>query len=230
MSGSKVYFKYSGGYVAKTKQPVKRKFVDWDSIEPLYRAGAMSLNDICNQYAADHKNSQVWKISVDHSAICRKAKAQKWTKNLAVKVKERIQEKLVTSLVTGCDQESRRGSDEEIIERASDTGVNIVLRHRDEIFELQGHEQRLLYSLQDGPKKLYLANYQGEIIEKEYDVTLNENSVTLKNLAAVRAQRIALERQAYSLGGSGGDEDPLKGLPDDQINSRIKILEAKLKK
>jgi len=211
------------------KAPVKRKFVDWDSIEPLYRNGAMSLNDICNQYAADHQNSTVWKTEVKHNTICEYAKRKKWAKNLATKVKERIQEKLTTGLTTSCRQ-AGGGSDEEIIERASDSGVNIVLRHRDEIFELQAHEQRLLKSLQDGPKKLYLANYQGQIIEKEYDVTLNENSVTLKNLAAVRAQRIALERQAYSLGGSGDDEDPLKGLPDDQINSRIKILEAKLKK
>ena len=184
--------------MAKVKA-AKRKFIDWDSIEPLYRAGAMSNYEICRQYEADHVNSQVWKQTVTHSAIIKKAKEKKWSKNLASKVSERIKERLVTGLVTGSNQTGGGGSDKEIIERASDTGVNIVLRHRNEIFELQAHEKRLLKSLQDGPKKLYLANYQGEIIEKEYDVTLKEQSATLKDLAAVRAQRIILERQAHNL-------------------------------
>ena len=208
----------------------KCKRIDWDSIKPLYCAGSMSNCDICRQYAADHINSQTWKPTVAESAIRKKAKAKLWQKSIADKVQKRVREKLVRDEVRASHQNGERGSDEEIIERASDTSVNIILRHRDEIFELQAHEQRLLKRLQDTPKKLYHANFQGQIIEKEYSVTLNENSVTLKNLAAVRAQRIALERQAYSLGGSGDDEDPLKGLPDDQINSRIKILEAKLKK
>lgn len=191
------------------KAPQKRKFVDWDSIEPLYRAGNLSLNDICRQYAADHAHSQVWKTEVKHNTISEYAKKKKWSKNLANKVKERIQEKLTTGLTTACRQAGKGGSDEDIIERASDTGANIVLRHRDEIFELQKHERRLLKELSETPKKLYLANFQGKIIEKEYAVTLNENSVTLKNLAAVRAQRIALERVAHNL-----DDDSSKGPQD----------------
>lgn len=107
------------------KAPVRRKFVDWDSIEPLYRAGGMSLNDICNQYAADHINSQVWKKDVTHSTISKYAKDHKWTKNLATKVKDRIQEKLTTGLITGCGQ-----SDEEVIEAAAREPVEVALGQR----------------------------------------------------------------------------------------------------
>jgi len=103
----------------------KRKLTDWDSIEPLYRAGNLSLNDICNQYAADHVNSQVWKTTVTHGGIIKKAKARKWARDIADKVKKRIQEKLVTSLVTSCDQ-----SETDIIEQATEAPVKIALGQR----------------------------------------------------------------------------------------------------
>lgn len=182
----------------------KRKFIDWDSIEPLYRAGAMSLNDICRQYEADHVNSQVWKTTVTHAAIIKKAKDKKWTKNLVSKVSERIQEKLVTSLVTGCNQD-RPLSDQDIIERAAEVGSQVVFRHRDEIKALLAHEQRLLVMLEGGPKKLYLSTFQGKILEKEVSLTVKEQSATLKDLAAVRAQRIVLERQAHNLDDTSAD-------------------------
>lgn len=188
----------------------KRKFIDWDSIEPLYRAGQLSLNGICAQYAEDHKNSQTWKKTITHGAIVKKAKAKGWSRNLAGKVKERVKEKLVTSLVTGCDKGKSGGSDEEIIERAAEAGSNVVLRHRVEINALLEHENALLQELIDRPKKLYMANYQGKIISKEIELTIKERSATLKDLASVRAQRIALERQAHNLDDNPEGEGPSK--------------------
>ncbi len=176
----------------------KRKLIDWDSVEPLYRAGSLSLSGICAQYEADHINSQVWKTTVTHAAIIKKAKAKGWTRNLASKVKERVKEKLVTGLVTGCNQESKL-SDNDIIERAAEAGSQVVVRHRKEIKALLQHEDDLLKELTDGPTKLYLSTFQGQILEKEVELTLKEKSATLKDLAAVRAQRIALEREAHDL-------------------------------
>ncbi len=85
----------------------------------------MSLSEICNQYEADHINSQVWKQTVTHGAISKKAKDKKWTKNLADRVKERVQEKLVTGLVTGCEQ-----TEEEIISRAAEEPVRVAKGQR----------------------------------------------------------------------------------------------------
>jgi hypothetical protein len=175
----------------------KRKYVDWDSIEQLYRAGTLSLSEICAQYEADHINSQVWKTTVTHVAIIKRAREKKWTRDLAGKVQTRVKEKLVTGLVT-----SKRKSDEEYVETAAEAGVNVVLRHQREIAALLDHENRLLDELEKGAKKLYVANYQGEIITKEMELTVKEKSATLKDLAAVRAQRVALERQAHNLDDS----------------------------
>lgn len=177
----------------------KRKYIDWDSIEPLYRAGLLSLNEICAQYEADHKHSQVWKTSVTHAAILKKAKAKGWKRNLANRVKERTKEKLVTSLVTSCNQSDNQGiSDDDIIEKAAEVGREVITRHMKEINALLSIEDSLLNQI-DTAKKSYLANYQGKIISKEVDLTVKEKSATLKDLADVRAKRIALERQAYNL-------------------------------
>ena len=184
-----------------------RKYIDWDGIEHLYRAGKLSLHKICAQYEADHINSQVWKITVTHAAILKKAKEKKWTRNLAGKVQKRIQERLVTSLVTTGDKKTKGVSEEEQIERAAEAGSNVVLRHRDEIFELKRYEADFLKELSEKPTKLYLANFQGQIIQQAVGLTVTEKSVTLKNLAFVRAQRIGLEREAHSLNDTGGNED-----------------------
>ena len=184
----------------------KRKYIDWDSVEPLYRAGSLSIHKICDQYEADHVNSQVWKKTIHHTAIIKKAKQLGWTRNLAKKVKDRIKEKLVTSLVTSGEQ-NKSLSDNDIIEQAAEVGSNVVLRHRKEIFDLLKYEADFLKELSEKPKKLYLSTFQGVILEKEVGLTVTEKSVTLKNLAAVRAQRITLERQAHSIDTDDEKED-----------------------
>ena len=186
----------------------KRKYVDWDSIEPLYRAGTLSLHEICAQYKEDHKHSQTWKITVHHSAIVKHAKRKSWTRNLAKKVQERIKEKLVTNLLTTCDKDPKNKlSDDEMVEQAAEAGTKVIVRHRVEIKALLAQEDALLSELESKPTKLYLANYQGKIMNKTIGLTVTEKSVTLKNLAGVRAQRIALERQAHNISDDTREED-----------------------
>jgi len=180
----------------------RRKFIDWDSIEPLYRAGALSLHDICAQYEADHVNSQTWKKTVTHAAILKQAKKRNWTRNLAEKVQKRIKEKLVTEPVTTCNND-KRASDEEYVERAAEVGTSVVLRHQREAASLLEHEDRLLSELATATK-LYITQYQGEIVKKSVSMTVYEKAQTLKALAEVRAKRIALERQAHSLNDDSG--------------------------
>jgi hypothetical protein len=190
-----------------TKQKQKRKLVDWDSIEPLYRAGSLSIHKICDQYEADHINSGVWKTTVHHTAILKKAKQKNWTRNLAEQVKQRVKEKLVTNLVTIGDQKS----DNDIVEQAAEVGTQIVLRHRKEIRDLLEHEQSLLQELQESKED-----------------TLKDKTIILKNIAAVRVQRIALERQAYNLGDDKGQNSPIETISDKQLDAKIKAIEAKL--
>lgn len=180
--------------MAKKKTP-KRKFVDWDSVEPLYRAGSLSLSQICNQYAADHINSQVWKKTLHHSAILKTAKQKKWTRNLAGKVQERIKEKLVTTAVTDCQL-----SEHEIIEKVSEAGTGVIMLHREEIKSIFEHEVILLAEL-----KLVADKIDKDTVPDLKDLKLKTE--ILKNLTQIKAQRIALERQAHNINDDAPSDD-----------------------
>jgi len=135
----------------------KRKFTDWESIEPLYRAGSMSLNDICRQYESDHVNSQVWKKTVSHVSIMRKAKEKKWQKNIAKRIHERVQEKLSTGVGTSCTQ-----SDNELIEKSSEEPVKVALGQRARTHRLLKDQDDLAVELRENKGKLdILARVRG---------------------------------------------------------------------
>ena len=104
----------------------KRNFIDWDSIEPLYKLGILSNYDICRQYAEDHKHSQVWKINATEGAIRHRAKLKGWHKNIADKVQKQIKENLLRKDL----RSAKLLSDEEIIDDAADAGASIVVLHR----------------------------------------------------------------------------------------------------
>ena len=167
----------------------KRKWVDWDSIEPLYRAGALTLNDICGQYEADHIHSQVWKVTVTHAAIIKKAKANKWTRNLAEKVRQRVKERLVTEPVTLCNQ-----TDQEIIEAASGETVVVARgqRHRTQV--ALDFQDKLLQELKDQFKADKKASLQSkkpvEILSKVR--VFKDLAFTMKTLQDQQAEQYHL--------------------------------------
>ncbi len=176
----------------------KRKRVNWDYIEPLYRTSSLSNYEICDQYAAVHQNSKTWKPTVSEPAVRKQAKKASWLKDLSDKVKKQVKEKLVRNEVRSAHQEKPL-TDEEIVEQVAEAGSKVVLRHRDEIKALLQYEDNLLGELTDEPTKTHISAYQGNVTETELGLTVKEKSATLKDLAAVRAQRIALERQAHDL-------------------------------
>lgn len=175
----------------------RRKPIDWDSIEPLYRAGILSNYEICKQYAEDHKHSQTYRTTVTEGAIRHRAKAKGWQKDIADKVQKQVKEKVVRSQLRNTEKSGV--SDTEIIEEAAEAGSKVVLRHQKEIYALLEHENKLLAEL-----------------EQDTGSPLRDKSIILKNLSAVRAKRIELERQAHNLDsdekGTGDEEICLKPL------------------
>lgn len=177
-------------------EKIKRLLVDWDSVEPLFKLGTLSNYQICSQYAEDHKNSQVWKKTVSEKAIRNKAKAKEWQKNLAAKVQKTIKEKLIRSHIR-----TDKGflTDNQIIDQVAEIGTGVLLRHRTEIKALLELEEAFLIELGAKPTRGQFASFKGDISSIDVDLTLLEKVKVLKDLAAVRAQRIALERQAFNI-------------------------------
>lgn len=178
------------------KKP-KRKLIDWDSVEPLFKLGTLSNCAVCRQYEADHIHTQTWKTTVSEKAIRNQAKLKGWQRNLAGKVKKQVNENLIRASIRDSDKESF--TDQQFIDQAAEIGTGVLLRHRKEIKALLELEEAFLIELGGTPTRGQFASFQGDISSIQVDLTLLEKVKTLKDLAAVRAQRIALERQAFNI-------------------------------
>ena len=178
------------------KKPEKRKLIDWDSVEPLYRAGQMSLYEICRQYEADHVSSQVWKPTVTHTGIRKKAKEKGWSKKLAKRVSERVQEKLVSGFVSAGNQ-----TDDEIIEKATEEPVKIAKGQRYRTQKTLEFQDELFQELKDqfrAEKKAAKNGKPADVISKVK--AFKELVITVKSLQDQQAEQ-------YKLNDAGGEGD-----------------------
>jgi hypothetical protein len=187
----------------------KRKVLDWEAIEREYRAGLLSIREIARQFKCSD------------GAIRKRAKESNWKRDLSAKVRKRAHEKLVRSEVRTSNVD-----DEAIIEEASNRIVEIQRLQRNDINALRELEASLISEIKSNPTKLYITQYQGQIVEKEVGLTAAERSQAANNLANVQHKRIALERQAYGMDdeGSGIGLDELIGLitkKNPQVASRV---------
>ncbi len=113
----------------------KKKKVDWDAMEPDYRAGILS-----NMALAD-------KYDCTESAVRDHAKRFGWTRKLADKVRESINENLLRGELR--DTATPRSKDDQVVLRAAAAGTQIVLRHRDSIARQQRIKERLELELEN---------------------------------------------------------------------------------
>jgi hypothetical protein len=164
---------------------------DWEAIKREYRAGQLSISEIAAQFGCRRET------------ISRRATKEGWTRDLAPAVRKAVASKVtrITSQVTDPNV-----TDDEIIEKAADRGAEVITLHRQDIAALRELEAKLIAELRDNPTKLYLAQYQGQIIEKTVGLTAAERAQAANNLANVQHKRIALERQAFNLNDSGFDD------------------------
>lgn len=167
----------------------KPKKVDWESIEKEYRAGQLSNVEIGKRYG------------VSEGAIRKKAKQFEWEKDLSQQVRKKVREKLVRSEVR-----ENNANSEEIIDAASNRGVEIIKLHRKDINNLKSEEQKILKELGNNPQRTWVGQYQGKIVSKNFSITVTDRAQALNNLANVQHKRIQLERQAWNLNDTGDGE------------------------
>lgn len=170
----------------------KRQTYDWEAIEREYRAGQLSISEIAARFGCARET------------VSRKVTKEGWTRDLAGAVRKAVAEKVtkITSQVTDPNV-----TEKEIIEGASDRGVDVLMLHRKDIQALRGLEAKLIEELKGNPTKLWIGQYQGQVVTKEVGLTAAERAQAANNLANVQHKRIALERQAFNLNDSGL-EDP----------------------
>lgn len=145
---------------------------DWESVEREYRAGQLSLREIAK--AAD----------ITEGAIRKRARRDKWTRDLSVRVREAVRSELVRSEVRNTDPRT----EQEIVGAAAMRSVDVILSHRKDIARFRNAASRLLSLLETD-----------EVKEGEERMSPRERATLLEQLSRVTVRMIQLERQAFGL-------------------------------
>lgn len=196
------------GVLDAGKKRSSRRGVDWDSIEAQYRAGHPSVRQIALE------------ANVSEAAIRKKAKEKGWQRDLAAQVQDKAKakleerpEKLVAEPV---DEPRERPStraadpqrDEQIIEQASDTVVNVVRGHRKTIRESRELLETMLSQLTEAVTEREVVQLEIEQATEDSPklrnrylraVSLPAQATTLRDLSLTLRNLVALEREAFGI-------------------------------
>lgn len=165
---------------------------DWDTIQREYRTGLLSDSELCRKHGCSRGALQ--------SMVTRKG----WTKDLTHEVNQATRAALISEDASkqAINQAENNAKDRDEVELAAQTRVEVVRQHRKDIARLRDLEQRLIDELgskDNPPKKLYMAQYQGVILQEEVGIAVTERASAFQALAGAAHKRIQLERQAFSL-------------------------------
>ena len=166
----------------------KPRQLDWERIGAEYRAGKLSLREIGRQHGCSE------------GAIRKRAKAEGWERDLQARVDEAVRNKLVRAEVR-----ISAATEKEVVDAAAAASVHVVLSHRKDIAKLRELEERFIDELggegAEQPKKLFITQYQGKVVQEEVGLTVTEKASTLQSLAMVRFKRIEIERKVFNIDG-----------------------------
>lgn len=187
--------------------------IDWDSIEPEYRAGIKSVL----QMAADYKERTGQ--SVSHQAINKHFKTLKVPRDLSAKVRARAEVLVAAALVA--KTKATPIVEANIIEASAVVVANVQLSQRKDIVRHRKLAVSLLAELEEQTDNGELFAQLGDLLhapdQKGID-KLNEiykkviatpgRIDSMKKLADTLKTLVGLERQAYGLSDSAEGEKP----------------------
>ncbi len=181
-----------GFFVFWGRKVAQREKIDWEKGDKLIRLGQLSAAEIGRQ------------LGCPTSTVTRRIKSKGIVRDKTDEVRTRTRAALITKkdATQPATQRAVADVDDNDIASAVELNVSLILSHRADIKRLANVEQRLLKELGDDikpPNKLYLAQYQGNVIQKEVNLTVTERASTLSSLANVLQRRIQLERQAFGI-------------------------------
>lgn len=183
-----------------------RTEIDWEKGEKLYRLGQLSAAEIGKQ------------LSCSTSTITRHMDKCGIKRDKSDEVRRRTKEAIATQRNA---QRNATEVTEEDIQGAVDNNLALVMSHRKDLTRLGEIENKLLEELDGNPTKLYITQFQGEIVQETICLTVTEKASTLSSLCGVMAKRIEKQRQAFSIDDDEKDKD-------DQVIVQLSTQDAKL--
>jgi hypothetical protein len=205
---------------------------DWERIEALYRAGAMSVREI----AAEH--------GVSHVAIGKRAKKHEWTRDLRAKVQAKADALVTKALVTSQVTAETKITERVAVEASAQMQARVRLAHRSDaerartlaatlLKELEhqtGHQvefEQLAELLIDpaGEEGEEASSAAKERQRKRMEafqrvMSLSGRADTMKKLAETLRIVVAIEREAYGIGDAAEKPDDPKLLEATNATAR----------
>lgn len=180
----------------------KRRRVDWDALEPHYRAGIRSLKDIGREF------------EVSDAGIIRHARENGWTRNLRAKVDAKTREKVSAAVVSAEVSATKKLTEAVRVEVESEVRARLELAQRSDAAEIRNASMALVreHALASAnvdalaqiaevvaagdPKKM------AEALDKA--LSLPGRAKTLKDAAETAIKAIELERRVNRLDEGDG--------------------------
>jgi hypothetical protein len=198
----------------------KRKKIDWEAVEREYRAGQLSIREIGREYG------------VSAPAITKKAKKERWNRDLSNQVRKAVNAKLVNTEV---NKSNASVNEAEVVEAAAERGAEVIRLHRKDI-----NHGRTLVGLLMGQLEEAATN-RDEIEDAIEDETAGDSNVkrrnqmlravslpghagTIRDLSTAMKNLIALERQAFNLDEKQGPVSDLESVLDEVAQRNASLV------
>lgn len=204
---------------------------DWKKIERLYRAGLLSIREIARE------------MNITEGDIRYHAKKHGWKRDLTQEARQAYRTKTVQNLAKVFDSGDLKNqldsiTDEEIIEEAARTQIEVVRQHQKTLGAGHSLTMRLLNELDT------VTSHTDELERAIVDTTapnrraglqraisLGARATTLRDLAAAARLWVTLERQAFNIvddRDKGEDQKKLDEMTAEELRAEIKDDAKKL--
>jgi len=202
----------------------RSKNIDWSKIEPLYRAGQLSVNEIARENG------------LTEGAIRKHAKKYGWSRDLTEQVRAKTREKFVDELAgTSADgTNAQRGTDEQTTEQAALTQIHVLRDQRKTIGGGHKITMRLLDELDIA--SAHVDELKTMIVQETIDdpkartsmlkaVSLPGRAAVMRDLAQAARTWVGLERQAFGIVEEKQDQNkPVGAEPTNADELKAQIL------
>lgn len=211
-----------------------RKRIDWERIEPDWRAGRKSVLQI----AADYETETGTKVS--HTAINKHFKTLGVPRDLSQKVRDKADALVSAAMVSGMVSTETNLADSKIIETNAVVVANVQLSQRKDIIRGRALCMSMLAELEAESDNPELFAQIGELLaapdEKGVDklneayrkaISLPQRIDGVKKLAETLKILVGLERQAFGISDNAeGDkpQEPLKEMTANEAARRVAFL------
>jgi len=180
---------------------------DWEAIESAYRAGLLSLREIASQHG------------ISEGAIRKRAKRDKWSRDLSAKVKERSDDLVRKAEVRKKVRSETTLTERVLIEATAEVIANVRMEHRGDIRRAREITNMLFDELAAECADVEALEKLGELMHCPDDkgrdklnelyhsiISMPERVKSAKALSEALKNLIGLERQAYDIGSNTADD------------------------